>query len=212
MSNTNLPFQSEIIYEAIITSYNHQNQPNAAPMGFSLTKEKQVIIRPFKESDTYKNLQHQKKCVVNITNDPDLFVKSTLFQDLLTDEFYINSKIINAPILKACKGNHIALKVIKEKREEERGIFYCEIIKVELSRESIQPHTRAFSSLIEILIHTTRVIHFSKTSGPHDPNVKQLRELIEHHSQIISRVTNKDSQFQKYLVKIQEKISQEVGE
>lgn len=212
MSNTNLPFQSEIIYEAIITTYDQQNQPNAAPMGFSITKEKQVIIRPFKESDTYKNLRHQKKCVVNITNDPDLFVKSTLFQDLLTDEFYINSKIINAPILKACKGNHIALKVIKEKREEERGIFYCEIIKVELSRESIQPHTRAFSSLIEILIHTTRVIHFSKTSGPHDPKVKQLREFIEHHSQIISRVTNKDSQFQKYLVKIQEKISQEVRE
>ena len=212
MSNTNLPFQSEIIYEAIITSYNQQNQPNAAPMGFSITKEKQVIIRPFKESDTYKNLRHQKKCVVNITNDPDLFVKSTLFQDLLTDEFYFKSKIINAPILKACKGNHIALKVIKEKGEEESGIFYCEIIKVELSRESTQPYTRAFSSLIEILIYTTRVIHFSKTSGPHDPKVKQLREFIEHHSQIISLVTNKDYQFKKYLLKIQEKKSQEVRE
>jgi hypothetical protein len=130
----------------------------------------------------------------------------------LTDEFYFKSKIINAPILKGCKGNHIALKIIKEKGEEERGKFYCEIIKVELSKESTQPYTRAFSSLIEILIHTTRVIHFSKTSGPHDPKVKQLREFIEHHSQIISRVTNKDSQFRKYLVKIQEKISQKVGE
>ena len=212
MSHTNLPFQSEIIYEAIITTYDQQNQPNAAPMGFSITKDKQVIIRPFKESDTYKNLQHQKKCIVNITNDPALFVKSTLFQDLLTDEFYIKSKIISAPILKACKGNYIALKVKKEIGEEERGIFYCEIIKVELGRESIQPHTRAFSSLIEILIHTTRVIHFSKTSGLLDPKVKQLREFIEHHSQIISRVTNKDSQFQKYVEKIQEKIIQKVRE
>lgn len=212
MSNTNLPFQSEIIYEAIVTTYDQQNQPNAAPMGFSITKEKQVIIRPFKESDTYKNLQHQKKCIVNITNDPDLFVKSTLFQNLLTDEFYIISKTISAPILKACKGNYIALKVNKEIEEEERGTFYCEIIKVELSRESIQPHTRAFSSLIEILIHSTRVIHFSKTSGPLDPKVKQLREFIEHHSQIIFRVTNKDSQFQKYVEKIQEKITQEVRE
>ncbi|MHA1532177.1 MAG: DUF447 family spectrin-like domain-containing protein, partial [Candidatus Heimdallarchaeota archaeon] len=93
-----------------------------------------------------------------------------------------------------------------------RGIFYCAIIKVELSKDSIQTHTRAFSSLIEILIHSTRVIHFSTTSGPLDPKVKQLREFIEHHSQIISRVTNKESQFQKYVEKIQEKIKQEVRE
>ena len=181
-------------------------------MGFTITKEKQVIIRPFKESDTYKNLQHQKACIVNITNDPDLFVKSTLFQDLLTDDFYNKSKMINAPILKACKGNHIVLKVANETEEEERGIFYCDIINAELCKENVQPHTRAFSSLIEILIHTTRVIHFTKIKGPNDQNVKQLRELIEHHSQIISRVTNKDSQFQKYVEKILAKISQEVGD
>ncbi len=212
MSNTTLPFQSEIIYEAIITTFDQKNKPNAAPMGFTITKEKQVIIRPFKESDTYKNLQHQKACIVNITNDPDLFVKSTLFQDLLTDEFYNKSKMINAPILKACKGNHIVLKVANETEEEERGIFYCDIINAELCKENVQPHTRAFSSLIEILIHTTRVIHFSKIKRPNDSNVKQLRELIKHHSQIISRVTNKDSQFQKYVEKILAKISQEVGD
>ena len=212
MSITTLPFQSEIIYEVIITTYDQQNQPNAAPMGFTITKEKQVIIRPFKESDTYKNLQHQKACIVNITNDPDLFVKSTLFQDLLTDDFYNKSKMINAPILKACKGNHIVLKVANETEEEERGIFYCDIINAELCKENVQPHTRAFSSLIEILIHTTRVIHFSRIKRPNDSNVKQLRELIKHHSQIISRVTNKDSQFQKYVEKILAKISQEVGD
>lgn len=212
MSITTLPFQSEIIYEAIITTFDRKNKPNAAPMGFTITKEKQVIIRPFKESDTYKNLQHQKACIVNITNDPDLFVKSTLFQDLLTDDFYNKSKMINAPILKACKGNHIVLKVANETEEEERGIFYCDIINAELCKENVQPHTRAFSSLIEILIHTTRVIHFTKIKGPNDSNVKQLRELIEHHSQIISRVTNKDSQFQKYVEKILAKISQEVGD
>lgn len=212
MSITTLPFQSEIIYEAIITTFDRKNKPNAAPMGFTITKEKQVIIRPFKESDTYKNLQHQKACIVNITNDPDLFVKSTLFQDLLTDDFYNKSKMINAPILKACKGNHIVLKVANETEEEERGIFYCDIINAELCKENVQPHTRAFSSLIEILIHTTRVIHFSRIKRPNDSNVKQLRELIKHHSQIISRVTNKDSQFQKYVEKILAKISQEVGD
>ena len=212
MSITTLPFQSEIIYEAIITTFDRKNKPNAAPMGFTITKEKQVIIRPFKESDTYKNLQHQKACIVNITNDPDLFVKSTLFQDLLTDEFYNKSKVINAPILKACKGNHIVLKVANETEEDERGIFCCDIIKAELCKENVQPYTRAFSSLIEILIHTTRVIHFSKFNGPNDSNVKYLRELIDHHSQIISRVTNKDSQFQKYVEKILAKISQEVGD
>lgn len=212
MSITTPPFQSEIIYEAIITTFDQKNKPNAAPMGFTITKEKQVIIRPFKESDTYKNLQHQKACIVNITNDPDLFVKSTLFQDLLTDEFYNKSKMINAPILKACKGNHIVLKVANETEEEERGIFYCDIINSELCKENVRPHTRAFSSLIEILIHTTRVIHFSRIKRPNDSNVKQLRELIEHHSQIISRVTNKDSQFQKYVEKILAKISQEVGD
>jgi hypothetical protein len=208
--NKDLPFQTGIIYEAIITTYNQQNQPNAAPMGFTIDKEKQVIIRSYKEADTYKNLLEQKECIINITSDPDLFVKSTLFQDLLIDEFYTKSTMIAAPILKACKGNHLALKVVKITKEEERGIFYCEIIDANLSKEQVQPHTRAFSSLIEILIHSTRVIHFSGSKGLNDSEVKHLRELIEHHSQIISRVTQKNSQYQKYVEKILIKISQEI--
>ncbi|MBK5114190.1 MAG: DUF447 family protein [Candidatus Heimdallarchaeota archaeon] len=210
MMNKDLPFQTGIIYEAIVTTYNQQNQPNAAPMGFAIDKEKQVIIRPYKESDTYKNLQEQKECIINITSDPDLFVKSTLFQDLLIDEFYIKSAMINAPILKACEGNHIALKAVKITKEEERGIFYCEIIDANLSEEQVQPHTRAFSSLIEILIHSTRVIHFSRSKELNDSKVMHLRELIEHHSQIISRVTQKNSQYQKYVEKILIKISQKI--
>ena len=138
MTKIDHPFQMKLIYEAIVTTYNQENQPNAAPMGFIVDKENQVIIRVYKETDTYKNLQNQRECIINLTNDPDLFVKSTLFQDLLTDDFYIKSTLINAPILKDCKKNHIALKVEKETEEEERGIFYCKIIKVNLRQEHIQ--------------------------------------------------------------------------
>ena len=212
MFKNNLPFQSDIIYEAIITTYDQEKQSNAAPMGFIVNKEKQVIIKPYKESDTYKNLRNQKECIINITHDPDLFVKSTLFQDFLIDDFFIESSIINAPILKACKENHLALKVIKEKKEEDRGVYYCKIIQANLKKEYIQPYTRAFSSLIEILIHSTRVIYFSQIDGSNNPKVKQLMELIEHHSQIIFRVTQEHSQYQKHVKEILKKISQEVEE
>ncbi|NHJ32320.1 MAG: DUF447 family protein [Asgard group archaeon] len=209
MTNKKFPFQTEIIYEAIVTTYNQQKQPNAAPMGFTINEEKQVIIRSYNESDTYKNLQDQNECIVNITTDPDLFVKSTFFQELL-DKNYIKSRVINAPILKDCKGNHLALKVIKIIDEKERGTFYCKIIDANLSKKLIQPYTRAFSSLIEILIHSTRVIHFSKIKGKNDPKVIHLKELIEYHSQIISRVTPENSSYRKYVEKILKKISQEI--
>ncbi len=205
-----LPLQTDIIYEAIVSTYNFENQPNAAPMGFIIDKEKQVIIKPYKESDTYKNLQHQKACIINITQDPDLFVKSTLFQNSLTKDFFLKSPLVNAPILTDCKKNHLTLKVLKIKEEEERGVFFCEIIRTNLSKEQKQPHTRAFSSLIEILIHSTRVIHFSRNDGPNNPKVKQLMELIEHHSQIIFRVTQEHSHYQNYVKEILKKITQEV--
>lgn len=209
MKSKDLPFQTEIIYEAIVTTYNQQKQPNAAPMGFIINEEKQVVIRSYKESDTHKNLQDQNECIVNITTDPDLFVKSTLFQELL-DENYIKSKVINAPILKDCKDNHLALKIVKIIAEKDRGIFYGKIIDANLSKKHIQPYTRAFSSLIEILIHSTRVIHFSKIKGVNDPKIIHLKELIEHHSQIISRVTHENSTYQKYVEKIRKKVSQKI--
>jgi hypothetical protein len=210
MTTATLPFEIGVIYEAIVTTYTLENKPNAAPMGFILHNDGKITLACYEGSDTHQNLQTQEEGIINITNDPELFVKSTLFQETFVPDDFLPSKMIKAPILKSCEKSYIALKVVKELKEDEKSLFVCEVNHYELNKYVIYPYNRAFSSLIEILIHTTRIIPFAQSRGVNDPEVRRLLDLINHHSEIITRVTGKNSPYMGYLDEIMDKISRDV--
>jgi len=167
------------IYEVIVTTYDKNGKANAAPMGITFDEEKNVIIRPFLETTTYENLCENKECVV-----------ATLFKEELSSKNFIKTPDINAPILLAKEKNCIAIKIIEKGKESGRAIFTGKIIQTQLNLVLIKPITRAFSSLLEILIHATRVIHYKKSEGENSSTVKELMLLIDHHVDIIKRVTS----------------------
>ncbi|NHJ04600.1 MAG: DUF447 family protein [Candidatus Heimdallarchaeota archaeon] len=208
MSLRNIQLEQDIIYETIVTTYNEKLQPNAAPMGIFLNSENHVIIQPYFQSDTFENLNKNGTCMINFTYDPKLFTLSTLFQEELTKEEFIEIQDFNAPILKKCQNNFIALEVL-EKRIDKNSIkayFKCEIVKVNLEKDVIQPFTRAFSLLIEILIHSSRIVNFSEEIGKEE-EIADLRNLINKHTETIRRVTQKDSIYNLLLEKIMKKIN-----
>jgi hypothetical protein len=190
MIEDSLDILPNTIYEVIVTTYNEKGEANAAPMGITFDDENRVIIRPFLETKTFENLTENKECIVNFIYDLELFVNATFFKENLTSKNFLKTPDVNAPILISKEKNWFAVKIIKKSQESERAIFTGKIIQSQLNLTLVKPITRAFSSLLEILIHATRVIHYKKTEGANSLTVKELLKLIDHHVDIIKRVTN----------------------
>ena len=205
-----LPLEKGIIYETIVSTFNDKGKPNAAPMGVSINSAGDLILRTFYQTDTYQNLHQSKICIINLTCNPELYVICALFQDELPEDTFEIIPEINAPVLKECNSRYIAAEVKNEMIELERAIFECKIVQLKIVEGFNPPYTRAFSSLIEILIHATRVIHFSKTEGPASPKVARLRELIKHNANIIERVSYDNQTYNQLVDKVLDKISSEV--
>jgi hypothetical protein len=210
MTSDSLAIIPNTIYEVIVTTYDKSGIANAAPMGITFDNENKVIIRPFLQTKTFENLWENNECVINFTFDPELFVKATLFKEELLSCNFTKSQFVNAPVLFTEEDNHIAVKIKEKTKEEEqeRAVFIGEIVHSNLKHIDLKPINRAFSSLIEILIHATRVIHFSKRDKEDNPIFKELMALIEHHADIIRRVTSEQtyiSILEKVMTKINSK-------
>ncbi|MBD3192205.1 MAG: DUF447 family protein [Candidatus Heimdallarchaeota archaeon] len=200
-------FTKKVIYETIVSTFTANNEPNAAPMGIFRTEDDLITIRPFVQSDTFQNLLAQDACVVNLTRDPSLFVDCALFQETLPKRLFEKAPKVNAPLLSPCRNNFIALKVVEKTKEGPRATFIGKIVSYKSVSVPFPPITRAFSSILEVLIHATRVLHFTPLKGENSPEVQELWKQIAQHAAIIHRVSPDESIYCQLLDKIQEKLS-----
>lgn len=65
-------------YETIITTKNSDNTYNAAPIGVICSGKDKIVNRIFKGSHTLENIISNREYFVNITQDPEIFMLSTL--------------------------------------------------------------------------------------------------------------------------------------
>ncbi len=98
-----LGFSKGIISETIVSTFNANGEPNAAPMGVTMENHEQLVIRPFISTSTYKNLQTRKCAVVNLTADPELFY-ITAFKEVVPDgklppALFGKARFVDAPKL-----------------------------------------------------------------------------------------------------------------
>ena len=106
-----LGFTKGNIIEIILTTFNLNGTINAAPMGVIRDQTNNFIIKPYKSSNTYRNLEKSKKACINTTNKPELFFV-TAFKE-------INSNLFTQPTYQ-----HLAIK-------EADAAIHIEIIKEE---------------------------------------------------------------------------------
>lgn len=66
-----------MIIESIVSTLDQENRVNFAPMGV-LWGEETLVIKPYKDTTTYRNLVSTGQAVVNITDNVLIFVKSAL--------------------------------------------------------------------------------------------------------------------------------------
>ena len=101
---TDLGFLKGIIAETIVSTYNMDGKPNAAPMGVTMEDEQHLIIDLFNSSTTYSNIKANRCAVVNLTGDIEVFYR-TVFKEANPDgklpiEWFEKAAVVNAPKLR----------------------------------------------------------------------------------------------------------------
>ena len=130
---SDLGFSKGIFAETIVSTYNADGTPNAAPMGILMENEQTVTMNIFNSSSTNRNLKVNKCAVINLTNKIEVFYKVTFKEttpiEQLPPDWFDRAKTINAPKLRFADAN-IEVSVSSAKPEgSERTKFACDVIQ-----------------------------------------------------------------------------------
>ena len=187
-------------YECIYTTISPEGVKNSAAIGLKYFGKDNIGCRIFEGSKTLENIQKTKKYVVNITQDPLIFTKSTL--DKLPDEYFTDDEDI--AILKDA-GSYIIVDVvdIDEQKPEntpidnDQSIFMIKgkIEKIVINDESIKAFNRALPGIIECLVNFSRykIVDENKRN-------EYIQRVIENE-RMISRIGNEKSKEVMKLIK-----------
>ena len=148
-------------YECIYTTIDEKGNKNSAAIGLKYFGGDDIGCRIFEGSKTLENIQKTKRYVVNITQDPLIFTKSTI--DKLPEEYYTQDTDI--AILKDA-GSYIIVNVvdiIEQKPENtpidnDQSIFIIKgkIQSVVINDDTIKAFNRGLSGVIECLVNVSR--------------------------------------------------------
>lgn len=180
-------------YECIYTTINSDNEKNSAAFAFIYLGENRVKCRIFEGSQTLKNIQETKQYVVNITQNPIIFTKSTI--DKLDSSFFTDDEEI--AILKDA-GSYMVIDVEKIETNSNHDfpiknntkLFFIEgIIKdFVVNDNSIKAFNRGFSSIIESLVN------FSRYKIVNDEKRQYYFNRLMENKRIIDKVSDENTQ------------------
>ena len=192
MNLDNIGIRTDERYECIYTTIDSEGNKNSAAIGLKYFGEDNIGCRIFEGSKTLKNIQETKKYVVNITQDPLIFTKSTI--NRLPDEYFTDDKDI--AILKDA-GSYIIVNVvdIREQKSEntpidnDQSIFMIKgkIEEVVIRDESIKAFNMALQGIIECLVN------FSRYKIVDDEKRQYYMDRVIENERMISRIGNEQS-------------------
>ena len=206
---TELGFQKGIIAETIISTYNKDGTPNAAPMGATMQDPSRVTLNLFNSSSTLKNIKVNRYAVANLTSNIDLFYKTT-FKEAnpnckLPQEWFENAKLVNAPKL------HAADAVVEMSVDDlspfgkEKTTVVLNVKLVEVAKKCPQVYCRAMSATLEAIIHATRIKGFAKDEKQ-QVRIQKLLEMVEQCGDVVNRVAP-DSSYSRVMADLIKRIN-----
>ena len=140
-----------MIIETIVTTLNEQGEANVAPMGVTIG-EGEVLIRPYTDSATYRNLVATGAAVVNLTDNCRLFAESAVSNPQFPT---VPAELVTGRVLAdAC--SYYECLVMRADIAAPRATFRCKIVKKGVLRDFIG-FNRAKNAIIEAAILATRV-------------------------------------------------------
>jgi hypothetical protein len=189
-----LGFSKGIITETVVSTYNVDDQPNAAPMGVTMENTQHVAIRPYTSTLTYKNLQLKRCAVINVTANPELYYR-TAFKEAnpkgkMPQEWFEKAETVDAPKLRMADA-HIEVSVADiSALDAERATALCQVKLIKAPKMLPKVYCRASSATIEAVIHATRVKVIVNNDKNEQKHVSKLLEMIKNCNDIVNRVAS----------------------
>lgn len=190
---TDLGFSKGVILETVVSTYNVDGQPNAAPMGAIMEKLQRIVLRIYTSSLTYRNIQSKRCTVVNVTSDPELFYR-TAFKEAnpkarMPQEWFEKAETVDAPRLRTA-GAFIEATVADIRAfDGERAEVLFDVKLVKASRVLPKVYCRAVFATIEAIIHATRVkIFMIHGDRQKQEQALKLLERIRECNDVVNRV------------------------
>ncbi|MCL5948872.1 MAG: DUF447 family protein [Candidatus Bathyarchaeota archaeon] len=205
---TDLGFAKGAIFETIVSTYNKNGAPNAAPMGIIMQNSQTLSLNIFNSSQTSRNLKANKCGVINLTSNIEFFYK-TAFKEAnpdgkLPQEWFGKAEAVNAPQLLPADAT-IAFSVVSmQPIGAEKTKFTCNIEQITSAEMCPQVYCRAMSATLEAIIHATRVKAFINDEKQ-KKYVGHLLELIENCNDVVDR-TAPNSSYSLVMADLMEKI------
>jgi hypothetical protein len=190
---TDLGFSKGAIVETVVSTYNADGQPNAAPMGVTMESAQRLVFRIYTSSLTYKNLQAKRCAVVNVTSDAEVFYR-TAFKEAnpngkLPLEWFEGAETVDAPRLRAADA-HVEVAVADmAPLDAERAEVLCDVTLIKASTVLPRAYCRALSATIEAVIHATRVkVFIGHADRQKQEQALKLLETIRQCHDVVNRV------------------------
>jgi len=205
-----LGFLKGSIGETIVSTYDVDGQPNAAPMGVVIESNERLLIRPYISSLTYKNIQTKKCAVVNVTSNPELFYL-TAFKEANPDgklppDLFEKAETVDAPRLRAADATVEVSVAETGSFNAERAEFLCNVKLVKASKKMPKVYCRARFATIEAIIHATRIKPFLMGNKQEQERAFRLLELVEICQDIVE-CTAPNSRYSEIMADLTQRIN-----
>lgn len=177
-----LGFMDGGVVEVVASTIDAEGRVNLAAMGASMEKGL-IILRPYKKTRTYLNLCSTREVVLNLTDDPALFVYAALKLPCIKVELEPSSSV-KPPRVKNAQG--FVEAVVEEVLENgvNRAKVRCRPLLIEVQGRPVKAYCRAGPAIIEAAVHASRLEAYVKQGL----DVKKLFMLIKHYRELVSRV------------------------
>lgn len=160
-----------MILETIVSTLDAGGRPNFAPMGVRIEGER-VLLRPFREARTWKNLEESGDGVVNFTDNVLIFARCAVGEFLPPHR--PAQKVRGAVLEDVCAWKEF--RVVERDLTEERGRFWARIVTEGRGRD-FMGFNRAKHAVIEATIAATRVHLLGR--APVLEEIARLRPLVD---------------------------------
>lgn len=110
-----------MILEGIVTTLDASGRVNVAPMGPLVDREmQQVVLRPFKTAETYRNLQQRGEGVLHVVDDVWLLARAAIGPIEPPPETFPAENVNGVVLREACRWYEFRVREIDDRAERTR--------------------------------------------------------------------------------------------
>jgi hypothetical protein len=144
-----------MILEGIVTTLNADGTANIAPMGPLVeTEMTSLVLRPFRTSQTYQNLQRHGAGVFHVTDDVELLARAAVGASLEDVKLITADHVRGLILADACRAYEFVVDSLEDAAE--RTTIHCRVVGTRWMRDFLG-FNRAKHAVLEAAILATRI-------------------------------------------------------